>query len=73
MKQLKIRQCCLDGFEDDLPDQFGFVFGKYFEFTLTDMKTKTIICKDSISDTGQGMEKATEQIHGILRRAGEIK
>ena len=72
MKKLKITQICLSGYEDEQPDQTGFVFGKYFEFELTEVKTKDLLWKDSISDTGRGMEKATEQIHSILRRAGQI-
>lgn len=72
MKRLTIKQCCIEGFEDDKPDENGFVFGKYFEFELQDTVTGDLLWKDSISDTGQGIDQATRQIERILTRAGHI-
>lgn len=72
MKKLIIRQYCIEGFEDEQPDENGFVFGKYFEFELQDSITGDLLWKDSISDRGQGIEQATKQIEKILTRAGQI-
>jgi len=46
---------------------------RFYEFNLKDLSTGEIIYKDSIDDTGQGEEKATSQIHSILRRKGFIQ
>lgn len=46
---------------------------RYYEFKLKDLLTGDLILSDSIDDTGQGEEKATEQIHNILRRKGFIQ
>lgn len=47
--------------------------GKWFEYTLIDLRTNEIIEKDSIDDIGQGMDKATEQIHAILNNRHGFK
>ena len=41
--------------------------GAWFEFTLTDVRTKEIIIKDSINDVGQSIEQASKQITAIIQ------
>lgn len=69
--RLAVKQCCLDieglGCE---PDEEGVVFDKWFEYELTNATTGEVIAKDSISDIGQGIENASEQIRSILVRQG---
>ena len=49
------------------------VLGKWYEYELTDVNTQELVQKDSIDDVGQGMEKATEQVHTILKRRNIFK
>ena len=62
MKRLEIRQ---------LQSELDYL--NCYEFKLIDLRDHSIILSDSIDDTGQGMETATDQIHEILRRKGFIQ
>ena len=62
MKRLEIKQ---------LQSELDYL--NCYEFKLIDLKDNSIILSDSIDDTGQGIEAATDQIHGILRRKGYIQ
>ena len=57
MKRLQIRQL-----------QSELYYLNCYEFKLIDLTDNSTILSDSIDDTGQGMDEATNQIHEILRR-----
>ena len=61
MKKLQIRQ---------LQSELDYL--NCYEFKLIDLTDNSTILSDSIDDTGQGMDEATDRIHEILRRKGLI-
>ena len=62
MKRLEIKQ---------LQSELDYL--NCYEFKMIDLKDNSIILSDSIDDTGQGIDEATEQIHEILRSKGYIQ
>lgn len=61
MKRLEIKQ---------LKSELDYYNG--YHFKITDLKTNNILISDSIDDAGQGIDRATQQIHQILKRKGFI-
>lgn len=62
MYRLTIQQC-----------NVGNGLFKYYEYEFKNLIDNSILTKDSIDDTGQGIEEATKQIRKILRHKGYIK